>query len=138
MERKPREMWGFNPNAKEGFESGLAEGLLVVFDPLGIVIQFISQLLGYNIKTAGGIAFFGQVGYKMVRHNFGRALMKIILIIAGLGCWFRADSWPFAIRVLTIGPLHVSVIVLIAQLAFLLVNIIANVRCLIVVGTLRK
>ena len=110
-----------------GFGEGMAEGICITADPLGIVIQSVAHWMGYDrVKTIGGYAFYGNTeeGTHFSPHTFWRALPKLII---PMGVYSqRYMQSPTA--VLTMAAV---------QGATLVADVVANVRVHKHYGTLK-
>ncbi len=62
------------------------------FDPLGIPLQWAGQKLGYDIRTIGGVAFYGgpHADFEEQMENFRKneGFGKAIMGGASFGSWF--------------------------------------------------
>lgn len=78
---------GFNPNGKNGFGSGIACGLLFVFDLPLTVIASMLMLFKVDIRSLGLYAFKDM---RKKETTFG-SIVGFILCSVGIGAWFNPD-----------------------------------------------
>ncbi len=85
---------------KEGVGAGLAEGLMISFDPIGAVAQYVGNRMGYDIKTIGGLSLFGtEGGTKINRKELGASSWfgKGIGLACPANMWLNPLAWPYLI-----------------------------------------
>ncbi|HCC23881.1 TPA: hypothetical protein DF272_06935 [Candidatus Falkowbacteria bacterium] len=88
---------GLNPNAKEGFGSGIILGLLLA-DMLGLIVTVISRF-GFNktFKTLGGEVL-------SMRHGTVGGAAAFCFIGGGvIGCWFEHTTTMIGVQLVLLA-----------------------------------
>ena len=106
--------------------AGMADGLMMMADPLGILLQYACQKKGYDIRTIGGLGFFSKLDKtdtKFGYHTTGHIATKTVVGLMGDNAWANPLAWPYLLG---------------AEATATGLNIFANVVRYVKEGTLKK
>jgi len=115
-----------NQKVKSNAGAGIGDGFMMIIDPLGIIVQYVCQKKGYDVRTIGGLGLFSKLdkpGTKLGYHTTGHIITKSFVCLLGLNAWLNPLAWPF--------------LIVIEALATLL-NVYGNVKRYKKKGTLKK
>ena len=67
-------------------------------DPLGIPIQYTGEVLGYDVRTLGGIGFLG-LSEEIEKRAEGNPAAKLLACAIFGSCWLNPEALPYMLAI---------------------------------------